>query len=214
MGMNYFLRLKGTYKSAIINDFPYADDNEVYEDNNKYIWHHKEYSSIGELNKEYYFNLHIGKDSAGWVFGLRVFPEHGIKNLEDWVRMFNLPNAQIVNECEEEISVEDMLSIITKKAAYNWENYHSEKEYEDNFVIQWNKEYDEEQAEENRNPRYLNMMARKIKDYDDYLTLPELNGALRGPRGLLRRRGSEFHPIEEVKNSSYDLIIEYANYGW
>lgn len=28
--------------------------------------------------------LHIGKSSAGWCFALRVYPEQGINDLDDW----------------------------------------------------------------------------------------------------------------------------------
>lgn len=42
--------------------------------------------------------LHIGKSSAGWCFALHVIPERGIKDLDDWVRIWSQPEARIVDE--------------------------------------------------------------------------------------------------------------------
>ena len=58
---------------------------------------------------------HIGKSSAGWCFSLHVIPEEGINNLDDWKREFARPNARIFNEYHEEITVADMLGIITDR---------------------------------------------------------------------------------------------------
>ena len=58
---------------------------------------------------------HIGKSSGGWCFSLHVYPEEGINNLDDWKKLFAKPNIAILNEYDEEVSVEEMLTIITKR---------------------------------------------------------------------------------------------------
>lgn len=216
MGMNYYLRLKGVYGQELIKNFPEPEyrDLQVQVLENGYVWKNKYYPMLSDLNNEYYYSLHIGKNSAGWVFGLRVLPDCGIKDLEDWKKLFNLPNAKIYDEEDEEISKEQMLSIITEKVGHKWALYGSDEAYEKAFVEEWNKRYEEEQEEEQRTPRWINLYSRKIKDYDDYLTLKELGGALRGPNGLLRRRSYPEHKVIEVKGATYDLIVENDNYGW
>lgn len=59
--------------------------------------------------------LHIGKSSAGWHFSLCIYPYMGIYNLEDWKRLFNSNNYIVKNEYEEEVSVDEMLDIITNR---------------------------------------------------------------------------------------------------
>jgi hypothetical protein len=59
---------------------------------------------------------HIGKSSAGWCFALHVYPDEGIKTLEDWKKLFSALGSRIENENEAEVTVEDMLKIITDRA--------------------------------------------------------------------------------------------------
>lgn len=62
--------------------------------------------------------LHIGKSSAGWRFSLRVYPTstgmHPL-NLDDWKRLFNLPDTVIRDEYGRVISKEDMLNKIVNR---------------------------------------------------------------------------------------------------
>ena len=62
-----------------------------------------------------YDEKHIGKSSAGWCFGLHVYPEERINTLNDWKILFSQPNAKIYNEYHELISVNDLLNNITKR---------------------------------------------------------------------------------------------------
>lgn len=40
--------------------------------------------------------LHIGKSAVGWAFNLRVYPDRGINELEDWLpRQGNLLPVQL-----------------------------------------------------------------------------------------------------------------------
>ena len=218
MGMNYYLKLKGVYGSDLIKKLPEPEneDMRVQELTNGYVWNNKYYPLISDLNSEYYFPLHIGKNSSGWVFGLRVMPKSGINNLEDWKKLFDLPEAEIINEENDPITKETMIAIITTKSASGWKDGMTEEEYEKSVVDNWNKLYDEAEAEENRNPLYINFYSRRVKDYNDYLSLKDFgeHGALKGPRGLIRRRGSSYYPVINVDGASYDLIVEDDNYGW
>jgi hypothetical protein len=56
---------------------------------------------------------HIGKSSVGWAFGLHVYPEDGIDNLEDWTKEFE--RGQIKNEYHGDIPPAEMVSIITER---------------------------------------------------------------------------------------------------
>ena len=71
---------------------------------------------FGILKSEQAETLHIGKSSGGWVFSLRVHPEHGINSLRDWYRLFRKRRNQITNEYDEVISCQDMLDVIMKRS--------------------------------------------------------------------------------------------------
>jgi hypothetical protein len=58
---------------------------------------------------------HIGKSSGGWVFALHVYPEDGINDLEDWERLWS-QSGLIIDECGDEVSVEEMRRTITDRS--------------------------------------------------------------------------------------------------
>jgi hypothetical protein len=59
-------------------------------------------------------SLHIGKSSAGWCFGLHIYPDKGINTLGDWVK--RLESGGIIrDEYGEEITVGDMLAVIVAR---------------------------------------------------------------------------------------------------
>ena len=60
--------------------------------------------------------LHIGKNSYGWMFTLQIFPELNIGELKDWTPI--LKSGKIFNEYGEEISYEDMRSTILKRGRH------------------------------------------------------------------------------------------------
>ena len=53
-----------------------------------FVWNNKLYTSLDDLNKEFYQKICIGKDSEGWHFALCIYPEYDINNLEDWLELF------------------------------------------------------------------------------------------------------------------------------
>lgn len=53
--------------------------------------------------------MHIGKSSMGWVFALHVYPDKGIRDLPDWVALFDKTGTRIVDEYRQEIGTRDML---------------------------------------------------------------------------------------------------------
>ena len=59
---------------------------------------------------------HIGKSSAGWCFSLHVIPEEGINDLEDWKKLWNRRGAEIGDEYGHNLTISEMLSIITKRS--------------------------------------------------------------------------------------------------
>ena len=59
--------------------------------------------------------LHIGKSSGGWCFSLHVMPDKGLNSLPDWVDRWSRPNARIVDEYGKQMSLNDMLLVITAR---------------------------------------------------------------------------------------------------
>jgi len=83
--------------------------------------------------------LHIGKSSAGWTFGLHVYPEKNINNLDDWIRAMG-EDPVIHNEYDERVTKEFMLRQIRERGSemagrasnrpvpsgyLNWIEYHA-----------------------------------------------------------------------------------------
>lgn len=82
-----------------------------------YYWHAKpECSECGHECQ----GVHIGKSSGGWCFGLHVYPEDGIHELQDWIlNRFNTPGSYIRDEYGDKVTREDMLKTITERW---WQN--------------------------------------------------------------------------------------------
>ncbi len=59
---------------------------------------------------------HIGKSSAGWCFSLHVIPEDGINDLEDWEKLWNQYDTEIMDEYGNPLAPSEMLSIITGRS--------------------------------------------------------------------------------------------------
>lgn len=79
--------------------------------------------------------VHIGKSSSGWVFGLHVIPELGLNDLANWETYWQ--DKQIVNEYGEVIEPSKMHSIIAERAREgrreanpwgysSWEQFHQQ----------------------------------------------------------------------------------------
>jgi len=60
--------------------------------------------------------VHIGKSSGGWCFSLHIILEDGIHDLETWAEKFMIPGSYILNEYKTEISVPEMMDIITQRS--------------------------------------------------------------------------------------------------
>ena len=67
-----------------------------------------ECESCGHLKRE----RHIGKSSAGWVFALHVYPDEAINNITDWIRILYTTTSSIIDEYDDPIDEDDMLSTI------------------------------------------------------------------------------------------------------
>ena len=57
--------------------------------------------------------LHIGKSSGGWCFGLNTHPDNGIESLDDWRAAW--ANNRIRDEYGSPISAEEMDRTITER---------------------------------------------------------------------------------------------------
>ena len=58
-------------------------------------------------------DLHIGKSSGGWVFLVRLYPEHGIDSLDDWKALLMAePFGKILDEYGRTYTVGGLMSWI------------------------------------------------------------------------------------------------------
>lgn len=59
--------------------------------------------------------LHIGKSSSGWYFNLCIYPQFGIKELDDWRKAWQDPNYEIVDEYGRVLTPEEMAARILER---------------------------------------------------------------------------------------------------
>lgn len=194
MGTNYYLIRKMKYtENTPISLGCDSYNTEVQKLSNGWVLRNTYYSSLEELSKNFTQEIHIGKSSFGWHFGLCIYPEYGINNLQDWINLFNDPNNKIIDEYDDEVSASDMISIITERGRANWsDDPEAVKAYEKNCL-----------DHHNEITEYLN--CRPCSSYDELLAE---NHAERGVRGLWKHsRTDKFHVENPVKNATYDYII-------
>lgn len=64
------------------------------------------------------FNMrHIGKSSGGWCFSLRVYPDEGINELADWIKLWSTPGSRIEDEYGDVVTTDEMLAAITDRCS-------------------------------------------------------------------------------------------------
>ena len=140
MGTNYYLRKKIDFNP--MHRLPASlgcgdgHEQEPIELVNGWMWHRKYYATLESLNSEYYQELHIGKSSAGWRFGLCIYPkenprfvddeyyhepylDESIDSLDDWIKLFGDPKNKIYDEYDKEISKEEMIDIIAHRKGHD-----------------------------------------------------------------------------------------------
>ncbi len=61
---------------------------------------------------------HIGKSSMGWCFALHVYPEEGIRYLQDWIPLFSQPGYVIEDEYGKAVEPDEMLACIERRGQY------------------------------------------------------------------------------------------------
>jgi hypothetical protein len=82
-----------------------------------YYLHYPDCSHCGRGDEP----IHIGKSSAGWCFQLRLHPNLGIDNLEEWG--YRWTRGIIRDEYGSTLSPADMLSVITQRGRFeNWDS--------------------------------------------------------------------------------------------
>lgn len=190
MGCNYYLKykVKNIDEYIKVTKILESQDSgygkfEIKELKNGYIVNETYYKDLDEFEDEY-IDLHIGKSSYGWHFNLCVYPDLGIRNLNDWINIFN--NNEIVDEYERQVSVEDMLDTITNRQ-------HDDKHLSEEAIL---KKINEVQKI---------IQCKPYASYDEYL---KLNYAERGLNGLLAHRTREYIRTD----GTYDLT-NYWNFS-
>jgi len=184
MGCNYYLRLKKDYEPK---DERFTGSNlQILK--NGYVWNDCYYKTISELNKDYFLKLHIGKSSAGWHFLLCIYPELGIKNLDDWKKLFK--DNLITDETGDIILPKDLIKNITERQKFIPEGKTlkdvENKELED-YNIFWN-----------TCPTRI-----KCTNYDEYI---RYNHAERGINGLWAHKTDD---KTFRTNGTYDLTLDW-----
>ena len=58
--------------------------------------------------------VHIGKSSGGWCFGLRVYPERDINTLNDWEH--KLSGETITNEYGDKLNLAELLLVLQARS--------------------------------------------------------------------------------------------------
>jgi hypothetical protein len=84
-------------------------------------------------------DLHIGKSSAGWCFGLHVIPELGLIDLPQWQEFWR--GKKIRDEYDKPITEAEMLSVITNRSRpprettpfmyEDWKDFHDQNHSEE-----------------------------------------------------------------------------------
>lgn len=60
--------------------------------------------------------IHIGKSSVGWVFALHVYPDRGIRDLEDYLPLFEAEGSKITDEYGKPVTAWEMRCNIMARA--------------------------------------------------------------------------------------------------
>lgn len=188
MGMNFYVNIKRNYDANLVDIYLDGDiKNGVTTLSNGYVWNNKFYPTIEEVNKEYELHLHVGKSSYGWHFGLCIYPQLNINNLEDWIGLWNTPGVTIVDEEDRIISPSEMFERITNRKSRDWEESKQE-EFEKEAVDAFN--------EVNKG---LGSWIH-VTNYDEYLNF---NHAKRGLNGLLAHNSRYYN--YPPTGGTYDL---------
>lgn len=191
MGMNLYAHIKATYKKYDYED-PVSvmydgldDDPKVEELTNGYVWRHTYYKTLEDLNKNYYHVLHIGKSSAGWHFALCVYPVIGIKNLDDWKKLWESKDCKLFTEDDEEITPKEALKYIINRKP-------------------WSNATEAEMLESHNKMAKEHGIGNVYRTYDDYMIA---NHARRGYNGLWAHNDGR----HKGTDGTYDLT-EDANF--
>lgn len=145
----------------------------------------KDYDSncpIKSKTEPKYVKTHLGKSSAGWTFGVHVYPERDINTLDDWIAIF------------QELSIKDELYILDEYG-YNL----SLVQFLDTVRERSsNSNWGELKKNINKNPMYISYLS-----LEHFL---EVNQAIKGPNNLLRRRIDKSHCISHG-SGTWDHVI-------
>ncbi len=61
-----------------------------------------------------YNGKHFGKRSAGWDFALHVYPDEGIRSLEDWLPLLSDKKVEIRDDSGRKIKLKLLLRIVLR----------------------------------------------------------------------------------------------------
>ena len=146
MGTNYYLINKNTQLNRSIEVI-----NNIMKD---YPEERIHWVNIKKVLPDGDYKYHIGKSSCGWCFSLHVDEAEGIYNFDDLIDKLSCPYCIIKDEYKRELTINEMISIITERKTNTSINvpygYDS-----------WNKFHEENGSEPGPN----NLLRHKIGDF-------------------------------------------------
>ena len=195
MGMNYYLIKRPTENILETCDYWCSlDDHNMVErcPDGGYLWNGRYFKEKCDLERDYYLRLHIGKSSAGWRFGLAIYPEISINTLGDWKDLFRQRDVIIVDEEDSQVTPKEMIEIITKRKAFG-------------FKATRRAAWEKEMLDGINDAISFCSTGSAYASYDDFL---RKNYGVRGPHGLIAH-DPKFDPNvipPEDHRATYDYI--------
>lgn len=135
----------------------------------------------GELEGDGRWRIHIGLSSAGWCFGLHIYPDAGIDDLPDWVKFFDSVEGRIEDEYHRLITVPQLLDIIRDRGS------------EELAKTAW---------EENRISR--------TGYYSGWADFHSRNNSFPGPRGMLRSKVDHLRCVKNGEGTWDCFVGEFS----
>lgn len=103
-----------------------------------YYWHERPCCpTCGHARGE---EKHIGKSSLGWCFSLHVYPEEGILDWTDWLRV--LDRGTIKNEYGDILTLQELAAVVENRSGKNNFDKPLPKAYQDIGIWSYRDWYD------------------------------------------------------------------------
>lgn len=96
--------------------------------------------------------VHLGKSSAGWCFGLHIYPEKGIDTLDGLLDYIKATKREIRDEYMVEKTINEFIDVVTNRS------WTYERKFPDRWYASWSDFLEKNHAERGPN----NLLRHKI----------------------------------------------------